>query len=435
MNSELRKAINYKKALRRKYLNNKNDRNWSKFTKQRNLVTKLKRQSIKLYFAERCGGGTKSSDFWPTIRPFFTNKGSQNGENIAISENGTLITDTSEICEKFNTFFVNVANDIGDGADCLSPEDHPSIRAIRANHPSVETEFKFKPVDEAKVSRYLGRIGRRKATGLDTISSKILHLSEKVIIGPTTSLINRMISDKKFPDALKYARVSPIYKKKDPFDVQNWRPVSILPITSKLFERAMEEQLSNYFETIFNPYLSAFRKGFSCQSVLLAITEEWRKALDRNEYVAAILMDLSKAFDCLPPNLIKAKLVAYGLSKDAVMLIECYLSGRKQFFSEKCSSFLNIIKGVPQGSILGPLIFNIFLNDIFYFIDKAKLFNYADDNTLSFSHSDFATLVEILVRESKILIEWFFRNQMKTNPDKFQALAVGEKTSALKPVF
>ena len=97
--------------------------------------------------------------------------------------------------------------------------------------------------------------------------------------------------------------------------------------------------------------------------------------------------------------------------------------------------FLNIIKGVPQGSILGPLIFNIFLNDIFYFIDKAKLFNYADDNTLSFSHSDFATLVEILVRESKILIEWFFRNQMKANPDKFQALAVGEKTSALKPVF
>ena len=231
-------------------------------------------------------------------------------------------------------FFVNVAKDIGDGADCLSPEDHPSIRAIRANHPSVESEFKFKPVDEAKVSRYLGRIGQRKATGLDTISSKILHLSEKVIVGPTTSLINRMISDKKFPDALK---VSPIYKKNDPFDVQNWRPVSILPITSN----AMEEQLSNYFETIFNPYLSAFRKGFSCQSVLLAITEEWRKALDRNEYVAAILMDLSKAFDCLPPNLIKAKLVAYGLSKDAVMLIESYLSDRKQCvkISEKCSSF------------------------------------------------------------------------------------------------
>ena len=246
-----------------------------------------------------------------------------------------------------------------------------------------------------------------------------------------------MISDKKFPDPLKYARVSPIFKKKTPFDVQNWRPVSILPITSKLFERTLEEQLSNHSEKNFNPYLSAFRKGFSCQSVLLAITEEWRRALDRNEYVATILMDLSKAFDCLSPSLIKDKLIAYGLSNDAVDLIDDYLSNRKQCvkIGEKCSSFLNIIKGVPQGSILGSLIFNIFINDIFYFVDKAKLFNYADDNTLSCSHSDFATLVEILVRESKVLIDCFFRNQMKANPDKFQALAVGEKTSALKPLF
>ena len=95
-------------------------------------------------------------------------------------------------------------------------------------------------------------------------------------------------------------------------------------------------------------------------------------------------MDLSKAVDCLSPNLIKDKLTAYGLSNDAVDLIDDYLSNRKQCvkIGEKCNSFLNIIKGVPQSSILSPLIFNIFINDIFYFIDKAKLFNYADDNTL-----------------------------------------------------
>ena len=144
--------------------------------------------------------------------PFPNKKGFQNSENITISDKGKIITDTSEICEKFNTFFVNVAKDIGDRAGCLSPEDHPSIRAIRTNHSSSEAEFEFKPVDEAKISRYLGRIGRRKATGLDTISSKNLHLSEEVIVGPTTSLI----SDKKFPDPLKYARVSPIFKKRTP---------------------------------------------------------------------------------------------------------------------------------------------------------------------------------------------------------------------------
>ena len=91
-------------------------------------------------------------------------------------------------------------------------------------------------------------------------------------MGPTTSLINRMISDKKLPDPLKYARVSPIFKKKDPFDVQNWRPVSILPNTSKLFERTLEKQLSNHFEKKIQSI--PFGKGFSCQSVLLAIIEE-----------------------------------------------------------------------------------------------------------------------------------------------------------------
>ena len=123
-----------------------------------------------------------------------------------------------------------------------------------------------------------------------------------------------MIADKKFPDPLKYAslRVSPIFKKKDHFDV-NWRPVSILPITLKIFERTMEEQLSKHFEIIFNPYLSALNKGFSCQSVLLAITEEWQRALDRNDYVVTILMDLSKAFDILSPIFIKDNLIAYGM--------------------------------------------------------------------------------------------------------------------------
>ena len=127
--------------------------------------------------------------------------------------------------------------------------------------------------------------------------------------------------------------------------------VLILPITSKLFECAMEEQLSNYFETIFNPYLSAFRKGFSCQSVLLAITEEWRKALNRNEYVAAIRMDLSKAFDCLPPNLIKQNsLHMVCLKMQSCRLKATCLTETNVLSSQKnVDLFLNIIKGVSHG--------------------------------------------------------------------------------------
>lgn len=109
---------------------------------------------------------------------------------------------------------------------------------------------------------------------------------------------------------LKNDRVTPIYKKKDPLDCQNYRPVSKLPTVSKIFERSLEEQLSNYFQNLFYPYLSAFRKGYSCQSVLLSICEKWGSALDRGDHVTAILMDLSNAFDCLPPSLIRDKLTA-----------------------------------------------------------------------------------------------------------------------------
>ena len=169
---------------------------------------------------------------------------------------------------------MNVAKEIGNDSVCRSPEDHPSIQAIRANIPPPEWEFDFSPVSEDKVTKYLARIGLRKATGLDGISSKILHITKPVIVKPITDFVNRMIGECKFPDPLKYARITPIFKKKNPLECQNHRPVSILPTVSKKSERSLEEQLSNYFEKLFNPYLSDFRKGYSCQSVLLPTCEE-----------------------------------------------------------------------------------------------------------------------------------------------------------------
>ena len=246
-----------------------------------------------------------------------------------------------------------------------------------------------------------------------------------------------MIEEEVFPDQLKIARVAPIYKKKDPLDKENHRPVSILVAVSKIFERTLAEQLTTFFHDIFDPMLSAFRGGYSCQSTLMALTEEWRAALDKNEHVAAVLMDLSKAFDCLPHKLILEKLRAYGVTNSAVNLLSSYMLDRKQYvqLGGFTSTLLNISKGVPQGSILGPIIFNIFINDIFYFLNKTKLYNYADDNTLSYSHPDFNILMETLGKESMDLVEWFSINRMKANPDKFQALAVGKKTFEKRPTF
>ena len=167
-----------------------------------------------------------------------------------------------------------------------------------------------------------------------------------------------------FPDKLKKAQVTPLYKKNDPLLKTNYRPVSVLCIFSKIFEKILEQQLSDFFENIFNPYLCAFRRGHGCQTTLLRLLEDWRNALEKNQYVAAVLMDLSKAFDILLD-----KLSAYGMSTDSVSLLESYLSNRKQQIKINgiLSSWSDIQKGVPQGSIL-DLYFLMSLLMIFFIL-------------------------------------------------------------------
>lgn len=246
-----------------------------------------------------------------------------------------------------------------------------------------------------------------------------------------------MFSESRFPSEMKSARVTPIHKKEDPLQKEKYRPVSVLPIRSKVFEWSMVDQLNDHFRGLFHPFLSAYRKGYSCQSALLALTEDWRSALDRGHFVGAILMDLSKAFDCLPHKLLLEKLHAYGLAESAVSLIKSYLSDRKQCvkMGNSQSSSLLMSKGVPQGSIAGPILFNVFINDIFYFINHSNLYNYADDNTISFSNKDFAIMKNTLEAEGSALVDWFTDNQMQANPCKFQGLAVGKKTRNRRPTF
>ena len=138
-------------------------------------------------------------------------------------------------------------------------------------------------------------------------------------------------------------------------------------------------------------------------------------------------MDLSKAFDCLPHDLILLKLEAYGLSEKSINLLNSYLSGRKQCVKVKnmCSSFETVYKGVPQNSILGPILF---INDIFYSVDFSTIYNYADDNTLFYADYDLNNVISKLESDSQKMLDWFANNLMQANPDKFQALAIGKKT-------
>jgi hypothetical protein len=217
------------------------------YRRQRNYITKLKSKSINTYFIERCTGGPKSKDFWPTVKPFLTNKDIVNQKDTVLSENDVLITKQDEVCEIFNNFFVNVAKNIGNNKINVDG-DHPSILEIKNNHPELhENSFSFSSINPDFVEKCINKINVKKATGIDGISPKLLHFAKPIIVKPLTDVVNLSISTSTFPDRLKEAQVAPIHKKNSVLVKGNYRPVSVLPAISKMFENAIEAQLVNYF--------------------------------------------------------------------------------------------------------------------------------------------------------------------------------------------
>ena len=178
-----------------------------------------------------------------------------------------------------------------------------------------------------------------------------------------------------------------------------------------------------YVEKHLSPYLFGYRKGYGTQHCLLVMIEMWRKALDEKKVAGAILTDLSKAFDCLSHDLLIAKLAAYGFDKSALKFIYDYLKGRMQRtkVNGSYSSWRELLSGVPQGSILGPELYNYNSNDLFLFMLLA-IINYADDNTPFTSAPSIPNVIQNLEEDSKNLLNWIRYNGLKANPDKFHIL-------------
>ena len=246
-----------------------------------------------------------------------------------------------------------------------------------------------------------------------------------------TNLINKMIEKCEFPDILKMADVTPIHKKDERTSARNYRPVSVLPTLSKIFEKLLYQQTNCYIDQYLSEKTSGFREGFSAQHCLTVMIESMCKALDKGKIAAALLTDLSKAFDCILHDLLIAKMHAYGFNLGSLKLINSYLSNRKQRtkIDSSFSSWAEIILGVPQGSILGPLLFNIYINDIFFFIIESDIANYADDNTLYTSSRYCEETILKLEKDANILIKWFKDNGMKLNEEKCKLLILSKKSN------
>ena len=175
-----------------------------------------------------------------------------------------------------------------------------------------------------------------------------------------------------------------------------------------------------------SPFISAYCKYYNTQHVLLRLLQEWREHLDNNKTVGGILVDLSKAFDCVPHDLLLAKLAAYDIDDNLILYIHSYLLNCKQCvcINNTLSEFNKVISGVPQGSIVGPILFSCFFNDFYYFIENADVHNFADDNTLTTFAQNVRNAMSVLESESNIVIDWFETNKMILSPGKFQSIII-----------
>ena len=187
--------------------------------------------------------------------------------------------------------------------------------------------------------------------------------------------------------------------------------------------------MSNFFEGILSKFLCGFRKGHSTQHALLNLLKQWQESLDKSHVVGTVLLDLSKAFDSLSHDLLLAKLAAYGFDKASLRLLHSYLSNRMQRtkITSVFSSWLEICLGVPQGSILGPLLFNIFINDLLFVIQKTHICNFADDNTVYSSASSTEEVISSLKHDLHHVLRWFSSNQLVVNTEKISNDAARNK--------
>ena len=383
----------------------------------KNELKAAKNKYIRENLVKNCKNSKK---LWDIINKHVVGKsGSEQVNNIKL--NNITVTNEKVIAEAFSEHFKMAAENLHNQVN-IDPEKHKEYL------PPSKPSWEFIEVTEPEVLKVINSMAPKTSNGVDGISNKILKLVKFIILKPITKLFNKSITMGVFPTALKAAKIVPIYKKGELNNINNYRPISLLPTMSKIWEKLMniqlQEKLDEYNIIINDQY--GFRRGHSTINAVQKLVFEVNKLKRDRKVVCAVFIDVSKAFDSCHHDVILNKLANIGLSNNSLLLLRSYLNNRNQFvyIGDERSKSTSIKHGVGQGTILGPLLFKLYIADM-YMATQLKVIHFADDTTFICSADNKASLIRLVNEELIKINEWFNSNFLFLHPDKSRVMMFG----------
>ena len=379
----------------------------------------------------------KPKDLWKAIKSL--GLPSKSGRCIvgALTENQIVKHDTKSILKTFKSFYSNLTGNLL--AKHRKSPNRYTIKFISDYYKklSLSENFKLDATTEGYLFNILKNVEVTKAAGIDQISGKFLKDGARILAKPISELCNLSMTLGSFPDACKIAKVKPLFKKGSKTDPSNYRPISLLPLLSKVFERVVFNQTEEFLSLnkVLYDYQSGFRKNHSTDTCLSFLNDKILKGFDDGLLTGMILINLQKAFDTINHDILLKKLSIIGFSDHTVKWFQSYLSNRKFTVNleNSFSEVSNISCGVPQGSIVGPLLFLIYVNDMPMAV-KCNLFLYADDTCLVFQSKNVKDIEKQLNEDFAQICDWFVDNKLSIHfgEDKTKSILFASKSKIKK---
>ena len=385
------------------------------FKQYRNQLTQVVRQAKTNYYRQiftNFKNNTKK--IWQTINEL---KGNFHNINPikTLKYDNKVLSDPLDISQAFSNYFSRIAPEL----DSKLPHSNINpIDYLKGNYPNSMVVPIITTYEMNSVIKSL----KNKNSGINDISASIIKSNSNLLSVPLTILFNQSVANGTFPDLLKTAKITPIHKSGPHDDPQNYRPISQLTVFSKIFETLMKKYLIHYLEhkNILNPSQFGFRRNFSTFKALNKFSNDIFSAIDNKNSVLSVFIDFAKAFDTINHKVLLSKMHHYGIRGPVLSWFKDYLTNRHQytFFNCEKSSPTLITLGVPQGSVLGPVLFLLYINDISNIFSTSKSILFADDMTAYLTGPDPGQLITSANSELEKLYQWCLCNRLTINTDK-----------------